>query len=465
MTILSKTRQLTTRLFLLTLLLSAGMAWAQSGNILSDSFGMQCGQSSDNCLATQSGITLPPGPGLLRLWDSKVNWSFLNTGSGTYNWSTLDAYLDAIAAEPTPPAVVYTFGWVPCWDVPIPCMTGGPNAPDGTSTPPEDLGNGICGTGSCTFETFVQVLTTHCSKNNNNCVGKCTVLGGCGNGKPNLIKYYEMWNEANDTTYWNPSPGTNTFQPLYQMVEPVVTTIKNNVTGAKILTPSVNTSNQFSVWQTGWLGLEDDFTRISDIYNFHAYLGNSAPEDQYKKVVSTMLKARNNDQKWETTPWWNDETNFNGSDETCDTTQFSSQDCTGQIARWQLLHASNSGTNLSTNVSWYQWKSTMAENSPDYGNAYRFIMQYLLNGSFTAPCSFDKATNYTWTCAFTEASGQSALFVWSTSEEIGQTFSLPVPNHYADYRDLQGNTTNITNGELTVPITVEPIMLETPIKQ
>jgi hypothetical protein len=73
------------------------------------------------------------------------------------------------------------------------------------------------------------------------------------------------------------------------------------------------------------------------------------------------------DSNWKTTPWWNDETNFipGGTLQFTCSSSFSPVDCTGQIARWQLLHTSNGGTNL----SWYKWVGTMGEN-PAYGLAY-----------------------------------------------------------------------------------------------
>jgi hypothetical protein len=440
MTPLNKTRQLTNGVFLL-ILLSTGIAWSQSGKVLADSLGMQCG-SNDGCPAQ-----LPNGPGvpgLLRLWDSEVGWSGLNPNCSNppctnWNWTILDEYLDAVVADSSISAVVYTFGWVPCWDA----NTCSDPQNHRTSAPPKDLplncrplGSLACA--SPTFDVFVDALTKHCTTEAHPVCVK------------DVIKYYEMWNEANDAnqTWWS-----GTQSQLYQMVAPAVTNfIENNVSGAKILTPSVNPSSGFSTWQQNWLNLEDNNTRISNIYNFHVYLNTGAPETRWN-IVSQMLAARNNTLNWKTTPWWNDETNFIPNNYTC-SSSFSSADCTGQIARWQLLHASNGGTNL----SWYKWKSTMAENSA-YGLAYQYIMQYLVDGgggSFSQPCSPNNLTPATWTCPFTEGDGTPALFVWTPSEN---TITSTVPAGYVDYRDLRGNTTRVTAGDPLL-ITVEPIMLE-----
>jgi hypothetical protein len=277
-----------------------------------------------------------------------------------------------------------------------------------------------------------------------------------------------MWNETNDQTYWaggNSSLGDLETQ-LYDMVKPaVVNIIRANVSGAQILTPSVSacapssTCTAFQTWQQEWLNLEDTKTRISNIYNFHVYLHDYpqtetvTPEERWS-TVEQMLTARNGDSHWTNTPWWNDETNFNGTDETCNSS-FSPQDCSGQIARWQLLHASNSGANLSTNLSWYKWEGTIGQNS-QYAEAYKYIMEYMVGGVFSQPCSHNNLAPPTWTCPFTERNGPTpALFVWAPSGNVSYNAS-----GWVDYRDLMGVATQIDPTDPYITIGVEPFMLE-----
>lgn len=388
-------------------------------------------------------ITLPTVPGLLRLWDSTVDWSHLAPTSASYDFSLLDDYLDAIAADPSHPAVIYTFGYVPCWAAGQP-QGCGPNsiAPNGTNIPPTDL---------TVFSTFVTALTQYCNPNNL-CV-------------KNLIKYYELWNEANANgphSFW-----IGTENQLWNMVKPAAGIIDTNVPGAQILTPSVCDTNGGCIgidpqtWQQTWLRLEGPYgsaTNISDIYNFHVYLKDLTPENRWAEVV-LMLATRNNPSYgWTSAPWWDTETNYDGNF-ACNTTLYSQNDCVGQIARWQLLHDSNSGPGNSTNLSWYKWNSTIGTNpDADYLAAYKFIKQYLVNGHFTAACSNSSAQ--TWTCPFIEGNGATALFVWTINEN-GANFA--VPSGYVDYRDLNGGTTGVSTGE-PVPITVKPIMLEKPVQ-
>jgi hypothetical protein len=114
------------------------------------------------------------------------------------------------------------------------------------------------------LQPFVTALLAYCSTKNHRV--------------KDYIKYYELWNEANDETfYWD---GTET--RLYQMVKPAVGMIWKAVSGAYILTPSVNDCNPqicpkqtvipFEMWQENWLGMDSNSGRISDIYTFRTYL-------------------------------------------------------------------------------------------------------------------------------------------------------------------------------------------------
>jgi hypothetical protein len=445
MTILNKIRQLTTRV-LLSILLLAGMAWGQSGTLSSAAFGMQCGPGKPtNCPIP---ITLPTEPGTLRLWDSEVEWSAINTANGTYNFATLNDYLYAIASDSSLKNVIYTFGWVPCWDA-VSCSDPSQNR---TSTPPEDLGTGTCGTGgtgSCTFDAFVQALTTYCAPPTSQFPnGVCFA---------SVVKYFELWNEANSTGFWN-----GTASQLYHMVAPAVGIIKKNVSGAKFLTPSATPTGGEAWMADSWLPEEVSNGVLSNFYNFHVYLDTDTPETRWEDVVQQnitggghgLLYPNYNTTGWTPLPWLVSETNFipTGTLSFTCSTSFSQADCTGQVVRWQAILNSNGALNL----SWYYWNTTIGdkgEPSHPYATAYYWMMQYMVNGFFSAAC---QVSGVTWTCPFKEGDEVNALFVWTTSEN---NTNYTVPPGYVDYRDLNGGTTSVTGGE-QITITVEPIMLE-----
>ena len=410
------------------------------------SFGFQCGiGDTEECEGSGWDQIVWPDtqaqPGTIRLHDSGTSWSDLDQGNGVYSWTVLDNWLDLIAQH-QPVAAIETFTWVPCYLVPTNKCLAPPTAPSGTNTPPTDL----TANGSAAFNAFVTAFAQHCSPHNN-CV-------------KNLIKSYEMWNEWDLQFHW-----TGSMQQVYQMVKPAVAIIRANVPHAVILMPS---STAYSDTGLGyltdfrnWMNYETANGRISDWVNWHVYLTTghtttNTPEDQWNKFIVGYLNTQASTPGWETTPWTNTETNFNGTpppglNYSCPSAQFTPADCTGQIVRWQLLHASNSGSGL----AWYKWMYTIGQN-PQYETAYKFMMQYLAGGKFPTPCSSNNATTPVWTCNFKEGNGATALWVWTTSES-GTNFV--VPQGFTDYMNLTGAKTTVVAGQ-QITISVEPVMLQ-----
>jgi hypothetical protein len=447
---------------LMGLLLSVA-AWGQSGTISTTNFGMQCGTGvPSNC---PMNVLPTTQIGLFRLWDSGTYWAVLQPDGvspsckdpqlSTYCWDNLDSWLDAIAASTTIKDVVYTFGGVPCQLVNegnglgADCNTHpptGPNDdPNGLAYPPNDL----ISTGSPSFSSFVTNLTKHCSLNGN-CVGN-TCAPGCK--KTNLIQYYEMWNEPNGQ-FWNPG---GTEAELENMVFPVRSTIRTNVTGAVILTPGfVFANTDYSMWFEDWLSAENTNGTLSDDVAFHVYFPSVTPETQYScyilattsSAASTCSNATNpsflymkdhvteNTAIWAAKPWINTETNFSSAfvcpTEDTDTAQATTAaDCAGQVVRWQLLQDSSGATS----VAWYFWNTTIG-NPPTIGEeyydngldadtptAYSSMIKYLGGGKFTQLCANTSGTSI-WTCKFTDANGNGDLFVWTTNT-TAQSYTPP----------------------------------------
>src|SRR5271155_3846606 len=134
----------------------AGAPHAEANNmpvLTESSFGFQCGTGVPSNCPNVTWPTTIAQPGMIRLWDSQVQWHALNTGPGEYRWHTLDAYLDAIAAH-QPRDAMYTFGYTPCWDTKAECRPRW-----GSTYPPNDLNP----SGSSSFNAFVSALVNHCS--------------------------------------------------------------------------------------------------------------------------------------------------------------------------------------------------------------------------------------------------------------------------------------------------------------
>jgi len=407
------------------------------GSITASNSGFQCGLASGNC-PHETWPTTQAQPGLFRMHDVGTAWANLSTGPGAYDWTTLDGWLDSIAQH-QPLEVIYVFAWVPCWDAPSPCEA--PTvAANGTNGPPADLTTA----GSPSFQDFVTQLLQHCSP--------------AGNCVKDLIKYYEMWNEWDGVENGVRFRWGGTMNQLYQMLAPAVSIIRSNVTGAVILTPSTFPGGKLygpvPADLTAWLNNEtaNGNRRISDWVVWHDYLAGNTPEFEWTQGTAIkFLNAQTSLSEWATTPWANTETNFAPKTFACPST-FSTEECSGQIVRWQLLHTSNGASSL----DWYKWNQTIGANSR-YETTYYYMMQYMVGGKFAGPCApVAGAGGETWTCNFTEAGGTTALWVWTTNES-GTTFT--VPSGYIDYLDLTGGKTTVTSGQ-SLPIGTTPVMLE-----
>jgi hypothetical protein len=352
---------------------------------------------------------------MIRLWDSQVQWHALNTSPGAYQWRTLDGYLDAIAAH-QPRDVMYTFGYTPCWDTRGDCRRAW-----GSIYPPSDLTT----SGSSSFNTFVAALTGHCSP-----AGHCV---------KDYIKYWEMWNEANAPQFW-----AGTIAQLYELMSPAIKIVRNKVSGALILTPPANRSD--TDWMQGWLSEENKRGRLSDIFSIHLYLQNGLPEKRFDRIKE-MVNLKNNSSGWSDIPWMNTETNFDATTFACNS-RYTSDDCMGQIVRWHLLHYAYGARHL----NWFFFNTTIGRHK-DYSSAYRFMMDWLVGGYFTAQCS---ASGSVYTCPFVQENGRHAMFVWNSS---GNSSYSPA-TQYVDYKELSGGTTTAIPRGRPVPIGVKPIMLE-----
>jgi hypothetical protein len=396
--------------------LIVGMSLTTLAQSASTAFGFQCGAGvSTNC-PNEAWPTTIAQPGLIRLWDSQVQWAGINTVANTYKWTRMDAWLDVIAAH-QPRAVMYTFGHVPCWDGTGAC---GSQAGENTNpSAPADLAPG----GSPAFNAFVTALVNHCSP-----AGHCV---------KDLIKYWEIWNEANSSNYWG-----GTIPQLYQLAVPAIAIVKANISGARILTPPVSGGN--TSWMASWLNTENTNGRLSDIYAFHIYLQGQTPEARYPGPVQNMVNLKNNTAGWASTPWMNTETAFQSGTYVC--SGYTAPDCTGQAVRWYLLHLSNGAQNL----SWFYFNTVFGPNAPA-DNAYFYMMQWLVGSRFTGPCS---ANGTVWTCNLTLANTHTARAVWDTS---GTSTYTPPAGVYSQYRDSSGGTTPLGT---TVTIGFEPVLLE-----
>ena len=130
--------------------------------------------SSIFSMSVQSGVfkdtPWPPMPiAGIRLWDTFTNWSMLEPSRGTYDWPALDRWLDKANSHGVD--VLYTFGGTPTWASSNPTGTCDYN-PGGCYAP----------LNMQDWDDFVRAIATHAA---------------------GRIKYWELWNEANQHEYWS----------------------------------------------------------------------------------------------------------------------------------------------------------------------------------------------------------------------------------------------------------------------
>jgi hypothetical protein len=224
---------------------------------------------------------------------------------------------------------------------------------------------------------------------------------------------------------------------------PAVKMIREKVPGAIVLTPPANRGD--TDWMREWLNQENKNGRLSDIYSFHLYLQNNLPEPRFH-TVKEMVDLKNGTTGWADTPWVNSETNFDARTFQCDS-KYSPEECIGQMVRWHIIHYSYGAQQL----SWFFFNTTIGRQS-DYAAAYKTMMDWLIGGHFTGPCT---PSSNVVSCPFVEGNGRHAIFAW-TFNGNGQ---YTPPGQVADYKTLSGETSPVSAGK-PVAVGAKPIMLE-----
>ncbi len=400
-----------------------------------------------------------------RLWDSGVSWPLINTAKGVYDWTLLDQRLSEAHVHGAD--VLYDMGMTPVWaqcgkSTASSCVQTSGCAFAGTSY---GAGPGQCywpadlnqdGTGANQhWKDWVTAVATH------------SVNSGTGH-----IKYYEIWNEPNDTGFWR-----GTTAQLVRMAQDAACIIKGIGPGctnvgidpkAVMVTPAPTLGGSaINTWMLGYLGAGG--TQVSDVIAFHGYNGTNAEK------ISTLVSTLRN----------NALITFNQTSKPLFDTEFSwglnavfpdQEERAGFVVRSLLLHWS-AGV---SRVYWYAWDasgtmwsetSTSGCTTPDAngigftcksGLAFAQVQNWLVGTTLSQACS---ANGTVWTCGLTKPDGYQALAVWDTAQSCTNglcttsTFTFtPVSPNYIHRRDVYGVVTAISGR--TVPIGYKPILLE-----
>ena len=230
------------RLFILGILLGvASAAWSQ---VPATFFGMTINH------APIEETMWPEVPiGAIRLWDTGTSWRAMNPAPGVYEWSKLDQWFRIAKRHDVD--ILYTFGRTPDWassNLQAECSYG-----KGQCAPPKDLR---------AWDDFVRALATHAA---------------------GRIKYWEIWNEANQPESW-----TGSLPQLVDMARRAKAIIQAIDPKAVLLTPSA-TGKEGPGWLSAYLDAKGGHS--ADVIAFHGYCG-ADPEniavllEKYRKIAA-----------------------------------------------------------------------------------------------------------------------------------------------------------------------------------
>ena len=372
-------------------------------------------------MTVQSGIfkgtPWPPMPiAGIRLWDTFTYWGLIETSRGTYDWPALDRWLDQAHAHGAD--VLYTFGVTPTWATSNPTAKCDYNP--GGCYPPQNMQD---------WDDFVRAMATHSA---------------------GRIKYWELWNEANQHEYWSGG-----IPALVTMAQHAYTIIKSIDPTAKVFTPSgVGGATDTSTFLDKFLAA-GGFQYVDGVA-FHGYVNSipSAPEDVNRivdAVRGVMAKyGLGGRPLWDTESSWGPANHLPNED-----------DQVGFVARHYILQWSK-GVQRDY---WYAWNDTNYGTLWDIGThtirrpgvAYKELDNWLSGAELTTPCAM--SPDSTWTCGLTLRDGMPAQVVWNSSVSASSTLQFrPTPN-YVGYKSLDGSATQISAG--SVQIGNKPLLLVT----
>jgi hypothetical protein len=342
----------------------------------------------------------------LRTWDTSVDWASINAAPGVYDWSLFESVIGR--AESHGVDVVFVFGQTPNW------ASAKPNAP----TP---YGPGFCAPPSNIeyWEDFVRAVVTQ------------------ARGR---IKFWEIWNEPQDASFY-----CGDIASMVELQKRAYKIIKELDANALVLTPSP-VGGKGPQWMSDFLA--GGGGQYADIMAFHGYWSTDA------ESISTVIKkfrdvfaAHGESLK----PMWDTESSWG------ENAQIPDPDAQAAfLAKYYLLHWSAGISRL----YWYSYDNKRFGGLWDETNglykaamAYRQIYKWMVGAQMSKPCQMDWFTGI-WTCGFSRLNGYQAIAVWHRG---GSTSFLP-PTQYKQYRDLDGNISEITG---KISIDYKPILIET----
>jgi hypothetical protein len=239
------------------------------------------------------------------------------------------------------------------------------------------------------------------------------------------VKYYEIWNEPNLTTFWTGTPDR-----LLQMQRDAYAVIRAEDPAAKVISPSITADYGIPYFQQM---LKGGMANYADVIGYHLYVLGYPPEqmNELADQVNESLAEANVSGK----EIWNTETGWSLPNSFPDPTI-----AAAWVARAHLLAFSKGISRF----IWYAWDSenwvTLQMTNAQYvptpaASAYSFVQTWL-NGAELTPCTEDG--KQVWTCALVQGDKKGIIF-WHPGGAV--TINLPANLKAASMQDALGNQT------------------------
>ncbi|MFZ0934242.1 MAG: carbohydrate binding domain-containing protein [Bryobacteraceae bacterium] len=351
------------------------------------------------------GVPWPPDKfGTLRLWDTGTAWTSLEPLKGVWNWQPLDTWVTA-AEQHGVPDILLTLGQTPPW----------------ASSNPSDVN--YVGAGAPAPPTDNQDWRDY-----------ITAVAQRYKGR---IRYYEIWNEPNDPTYY-----TGSVDELVELTKEAYGILKQVDPGNTVLSPAA--------YATGYLEqlLQAGMAPYVDMIAYHFY--ETPPEAAATDIANVNLVMAANGLS--AMPVWATE----GA--TGDNTTAPEDLAAAYLVRKYLVHLAFG----SIRFDWYAWgKATTfcvgtEENDPrvltEAGRAFGILLNWL-HGAWLTSASID--TLGTWQIGLDLPGGNRGLIVWNPNTTV--SFAIPGTFHSVSQHDIFGNVTAVEGS--TVTIGYSPVLL------
>jgi uncharacterized protein (TIGR03437 family) len=341
--------------------------------------------------------------GTLRLWDSGTAWTALEPLRGVWNFAPLDTWVAAAQANGIPD-IILTLGQTPAW----------------ASSNPDDVN--YVGAGAPAPPSNIQDWRDY-----------ITAVAQRYKGR---IRYYEIWNEPNDNTYF-----TGTVAQLVQLTQEAYQILKAVDPQNTVISPAAYSAGYLDTLLAAGAG------PYVDVIGHHFY--TTPPEATGPLIANVRLVM--NKYGIGAKPLWDTE-GASG-----DTATPPEQAAAYMVRKYLTDMAYGSGR-----YDWYTWgratsfcvgtEQTDPRALTEAGQAYRYLFDWLLGATLTQ-ATVDQSG--TWEIGLTLATGDAAAIVWNPSQTV--QFTIPSTIRARTVRDIFGGSTAVQG--TTITVTDSPVLL------